>query len=206
MIEYMRADENLGACSPWIFNSEGYIQIPKKFPSLCGVIFCLPIFKFYPKKLLLQETLMHTPPGHCTPVEWIDGCSIFIRKKVFNDVNGFDESFTMFAEEKDLCQRIIKAGWGKMIVIHEAKLLHYGGKSSESNPGVKHIDYWVSELMYFRKHNSKIKTFILKISILLCYIWLYTILQLKMAKNFTNLYSHIFLETIKRVYKFRVFL
>lgn len=205
MIECMRADEYLGGCSPWIFNSKGYVQIPRKFPDLWGLIFCLPIFKRYPKKLLLRDTILYRPQGSSTTVEWIDGCSMFIRKTAFDEINGFDESFTMFAEEKDLCKRMIKAGFGKMIVLHDAKLLHYGGKSSENNPSVKHIDFWVSELRFLRKHSSKINTYILKISILICYVWLYTILQLKLTKKFTKIYSRIFWETIKRVNAFRVY-
>ena len=204
MINYMRADKSLGGCSPWITDAEGYVQIPKKFPSLRGVAYCLPIFKKYPKKLLEKETLLRKPFGDFTQVEWIDGCSIFTRKEIFKQINGFDEDFTMFAEEKDLCRRMKKAGWGKMIVVHDAKLLHYGGRSTENNPIVKHVDYWFGELLYFRKHHSKLKTQILKISILSCYTWLCFVIQIGISKRFRKDYLNLFLKTIKRVHEFKI--
>ncbi|HQW70593.1 MAG: glycosyltransferase family 2 protein [Saprospiraceae bacterium] len=204
MINYMRGDKSLGGCSPWISNAEGYVQIPKKFPSLGGVAFCLPIFKKYPKKFLEKETLLRMPLGDFTLVEWIDGCSIFTRKEIFELINGFDEDFTMFAEEKDLCMRMKKAGWGKMIVVHDAKLLHYGGRSTENNQIVKHVDYWFGDLLYFRKHHSKLETQILKISILLCYTWLCFVIQFGISKRFGKDYFDIFLKTIKIVSEFKI--
>lgn len=204
LIKYMKEDKSLGACSPWISNAEGYVQIPRKFPSLRGVAYCLPIFKKYPRKLLEKETLLRKPFGDFTLVEWIDGCCIFTRKEIFQLINGFDENFTMFAEEKDLCRRMKKAGWGKMIVVHNAQLLHYGGKSTENNPSVRHVDYWFGDLLYFKKHHSKLETYILKISILLCYTWLCFVIYLGKSKRFGKEHLDIFVKTIRKVHEFKI--
>ena len=42
---------------------------------------------------------------------WASGACLFIRKEVFTNLNGFDESFFNHMEEIDLCWRILKSGF-----------------------------------------------------------------------------------------------
>ncbi len=39
------------------------------------------------------------------------GCGVAIRKHAYIDAGGYDESFLYYAEEHDLCARLIAAGW-----------------------------------------------------------------------------------------------
>ena len=52
------------------------------------------------------------------------------KKSALDKVNGFDEKFAMFTEDKDICYRILKKGGKKiyckdMIVIHQARFRSY---------------------------------------------------------------------------------
>ena len=71
--------------------------------------------------------------------DYITGCCLFISKKNFIKLNGFDESFNMYCEDVDLCIRGQKLGM-KCYYISNSKLWHgvsssYGGHYSFS----KHI-------------------------------------------------------------------
>ena len=70
---------------------------------------------------------------------YITGCCLFISKKSFVKLNGFDESFNMYGEDVDLCIRGQKLGM-ESYYISNSKLWHsvsssYGGHYSVS----KHI-------------------------------------------------------------------
>lgn len=47
------------------------------------------------------------------------GCGVLIRRDLLLSVGGFDETFEYYAEEYDLCARLIACGWGMR---HDARL------------------------------------------------------------------------------------
>ena len=61
-------------------------------------------------------------------VDVVTGCFFLIRRDFWNDLNGFDKAFFMYAEEADLCARAAKAG-AKPMVTSEATIIHHGGAS-----------------------------------------------------------------------------
>jgi GT2 family glycosyltransferase len=62
------------------------------------------------------------------PVPWLSGACLMVRRAVWEDAGGFDESFFLYAEETDLQRRITAMGWE----IHwapEFVVTHIGGSS-----------------------------------------------------------------------------
>jgi len=65
---------------------------------------------------------------------WASGACLFIRSKVFKELNGFDASFFAHMEEIDLCWRVKNAGY-KVMYNGNSKVYHVGGATlSNSNP------------------------------------------------------------------------
>lgn len=65
---------------------------------------------------------------------WASGACMFIRKKVFDTLAGFDEAFFAHMEEIDLCWRSQNAGY-KVVFTPESKVYHVGGATlDKSNP------------------------------------------------------------------------
>ena len=60
---------------------------------------------------------------------WASGACFFIRKDIFNSLNGFDESFFSHMEEIDLCWRILKQN-SKVRYIHNSTVFWGGGDST----------------------------------------------------------------------------
>jgi GT2 family glycosyltransferase len=86
-------------------------------------------------------------------VGMIIGAHLFIRKEIFELLEGFDPHFFMYLEDTDLCLRIKKAGY-KLTSVPQAKIIHYQGKSSLI--GSKLIMESTSFIYYFKKHNSSL--------------------------------------------------
>ena len=60
------------------------------------------------------------------PIFWASGAALFIRAKIFHDMNGFDEYFFAHQEEIDLCWRIQLSGY-KIYSCPASVIYHVGG-------------------------------------------------------------------------------
>jgi N-acetylglucosaminyl-diphospho-decaprenol L-rhamnosyltransferase len=76
----------------------------------------------------MKRFLTGTRPAVGGPVSWLSGACLMVRRAVWEDVGGFDESFFLYAEETDLQSRITALGWE----IHwepDFVVTHIGGSS-----------------------------------------------------------------------------
>jgi len=70
-------------------------------------------------------------PHHTrTEAPWVSGAVFLVERTAFEAVNGFDESYFMYFEDVDLCQRLRVRGH---VVIYDPaiEVLHYGGASAK---------------------------------------------------------------------------
>lgn len=84
-------------------------------------------------------------------VDWVSGASMFIKKAVFDEIGGFDESFFMYGEDMDLCARAKDLGY-EIIYSPELSIRHSGGKSRE-NFFKQKIQFFKSSLYYLYKRS-----------------------------------------------------
>lgn len=85
-------------------------------------------------------------------VEAVAGAAILVRKEAFEKVGGFDENFFLYFEENDLCRRIKKQG-GRIVYFPEAKIIHFGGKSTvDCQSAIR--EFRKSRGYFFRKHHG----------------------------------------------------
>ena len=73
------------------------------------------------------------PLDRVQEVGWISGSCMMFRRSSFDQVNGFDESFFMYAEDVDVCRRLAEAGWSTLYV-PAARVVHVQGVSSARHP------------------------------------------------------------------------
>lgn len=86
-----------------------------------------------------------------TPVDWVSGAALFIRKDLFNKLGGFDERFFMYFEDADLCRRV-KARKLKILRSDAMEFEHAGGRSFEKSENLQKRYYYASQDAYFKKH------------------------------------------------------
>lgn len=66
--------------------------------------------------------------GSPRPVPAVTGCCCMIRRDLWRDLGGFDESFFLFGEDVDLNLRIRRRG-GRVLLVPSARFIHEGGAS-----------------------------------------------------------------------------
>lgn len=84
-------------------------------------------------------------------VGWILGAAIFIKKNLFEEINGFDKDYFMFFEELDLCKRVVKEGY-KIIYYHSIKINHIGSVSGKKNYFLYTVRTYASKKIFIEKH------------------------------------------------------
>ncbi len=72
---------------------------------------------------------------------WATGACMFIRKKVYDDLGGFDEDYFAHQEEVDLCWRAQNEGY-KVYYVGASEVLHLGGSTlSNMNPKKTYLNF-----------------------------------------------------------------
>jgi hypothetical protein len=72
---------------------------------------------------------------------WASGACLFIRSKVFNELNGFDESFFAHMEEIDLCWRAKNLDYN-IKYCGKSSIYHVGGATlSNTNPKKTYLNF-----------------------------------------------------------------
>jgi GT2 family glycosyltransferase len=64
--------------------------------------------------------------------DWISGSVVWMRRDLYQSLNGFFEGFWMYYEDVDICKRVSKAG-GKIIHLNNITIEHNHGGSSRIN-------------------------------------------------------------------------
>ncbi len=85
-------------------------------------------------------------------VDVITGCFFLTPRSLWEELEGLDETFFMYAEEADYCIRAIKKGY-QPIVTPDARIIHHGGVS-EANFSGKMIKLLKGKSELINKHTK----------------------------------------------------
>lgn len=83
-----------------------------------------------------QENKLHQTEG---PSGYIIGCSLLIKKNIFNLIEGFDENFFMYGEESDVCWRTWLYGYS--VMYNPASIVYHIGAASRKDALVTGAEY-----------------------------------------------------------------
>jgi len=91
------------------------------------------------------------------PVEWISGACLLVRRTVIEQVGPLNETWFMYAEDMEWCQRISAGGW-QLFHVPAAVVEHHLGASTDQNEAVSGM--WVRSLRSYyisRTHPSRLQ-------------------------------------------------
>lgn len=171
LVRFMDTHPEAGVCGPKNLNSDLTLQHNcHHFPSLTQVLTeYLQLRRFFPKNRYFgREHMSYWNYDETKEVDWITGCSLFIRSEIFKKIGLLDEKYFMYSEECDFCYRM-KINNLKTFFYPCAAIIHYGGQSSLvqnqhkvfSKTITKH--FFKSRYRFFRKNYGEIREFYLRI-------------------------------------------
>lgn len=156
-------DSSIGIIGPKLINADGSLQLSYgKLPSVFVEFADKLFYNLVDKKNKLVLNYLKKKYVKKEFAGWVTGAALFIKKKLFLEMNGFDESFFMYFEDKDLCKRVNDSG-KKVVFFPESSLIHLRGASlNEPNREFLNKKYRESQLIYYKKHKTKFEQILLK--------------------------------------------
>lgn len=124
IVQLMESDETIGACQPKILS--WYKPDCFEYAGACGGYLDVLGYPFSRGRVF---DVCEKDEGQYNSVQkifWATGAAMFVRSKVFHELNGFDASFFAHMEEIDLCWRMQLAGYA-IYVQPLSVVYHVGG-------------------------------------------------------------------------------
>lgn len=152
LVEALESDGKIGIAGPLLVGASGQPE-----EEHCG-------FQKSPLSLIGSKLRQSRNPAAASgekEVDWISGGAMMIRKDLFEDLGGFDESYFMYFEDVDLCFRTKKKG-RKIVVLPESKVIHKSGQSFSDSREKKRY-YYNSQDYYIKKNFGLLWAWFVKI-------------------------------------------
>lgn len=160
--DYLTQHQDVGAVSPRITFRDGSYQLSGgKLPSLVTELIDKIRYGLDRKWHHIFGILYNKQYSTTQEMGWLTGACLMMRRDVFEQIGGFDESFFMYFEDKDICKRVHEAGW-KVVYYPHTSLIHLLGGSSSGVKKSTDTYYRDSQLHYYQKHLGKFQTAVLK--------------------------------------------
>jgi N-acetylglucosaminyl-diphospho-decaprenol L-rhamnosyltransferase len=127
-----------GLVAPVVLNPESRIEDSAR---------CFPTFR----SLLLRNIIRKKAPDYEIGKEiifpdWVAGMFLFIPKRIFEEMEGFDERYFLYFEDVDLCARLRLAGYA-VLVDPAVRIFHDAGRKSHFN--IKHLVWHVTSMIKY---------------------------------------------------------
>jgi GT2 family glycosyltransferase len=133
---YLDQHPTVGVVGPKLVHPDGRLQSScSSFPHpLLPLVKSKGLTRLIRRIPVLRDRALDTWP-HDQPrrVPWVVGAALFIRRRAFEAVGGFDESFHLYFEEPDLCRRMLLAGWETHFA-PVTDVIHVEGASTQQRP------------------------------------------------------------------------
>lgn len=112
-------------------------------------------------------------------VEILVGAFMLIKRKVYNEVKGFDESYFMYGEDIDLSYKILNKGYQNYYYA-DSQVIHYKGESIQKDTERLHNFHEAMQIFYKEHFRiNKIYDFVMNIGIKFWYMLKFFGLQKK---------------------------
>jgi N-acetylglucosaminyl-diphospho-decaprenol L-rhamnosyltransferase len=154
--EFFGKHPKVGVAGPRILDSDGELQLSARrdISAISGFLGRTSLLtRLFPKSSLVKSQFPAvTDQSHPSPVDWVSGACMVIRRDALKEIGPLDERFFMYFEDADLCRRARAAGWLVYYLPH-VEIIHQTGASSRSKPRA----IWTlhkSAFLYHRKHGA----------------------------------------------------
>ena len=130
IVERFETEEKLGALQPKILD----LKNPNRFEYAGAAGGFLDRFAYPYCRGRIFNTLESDEGQYddFIDLDWASGACLFIRKRIFDELNGFDTDYFAHQEEIDLCWRIRKSGY-RINYESRSSVLHLGGGTLKSH-------------------------------------------------------------------------
>jgi N-acetylglucosaminyl-diphospho-decaprenol L-rhamnosyltransferase len=157
LAETLDADSSAGVAGPRIVDEKGDVDFSiRRFPRLASTYAqALFVHRLLPRMPwvdeVVRETSCYREPG---AAEWLSGACLLVRRELLERMDGFDEGFFLYCEDKDLCRRAWNLGYSVRFE-PSAVATHVGGGGGSAPRGGLLPVLATSRVRYAFKHSRR---------------------------------------------------
>ncbi len=149
---FLTEHDDVGVLGPYVINPGGSDQ-----GSVSSFITVGSLIRFFfPSSAIFQSGFAKKAniPDKTKEVDILKGCAVALRRKVFDQIGGWDESYFLYAEERELCYAAKNLGY-KNYFLRSAPIMHIGGASTSlENYAAQQIIQQQSSLQFLQRHHG----------------------------------------------------
>jgi len=173
LVRYLDRHPAVGLVGPRLLNPDGSPQSSRRrFPTWgTALVESTPLQPLLPQLGLLRRYyVLDRSDDEAQPVDWVSGACMLARRVALTQVRGFDPGYFMYSEELDLCRRLRATGW-EIGYEPAARVIHYGGQSSDQDIPARHIRFNRAKLHYFARWHGRGAAAALRLWLCALYAW-----------------------------------
>ena len=159
LAEYPRT----GVAGPQLLNPDGTWQPSRRrFPTVGGTLVRRTPLRalFSPMERQRRHYLLDERPTEPVEADWMLGGFLMLRRRMLEELGGFDTGFRMYGEEIDLCYRAAKAGWERWYVPQAVVRHRWDALTDERLLTRRTLWHWRGIARFVRKHPERLKALI----------------------------------------------
>ena len=125
-VAHFEANGDVGIIGLDLINPDGSLQYSaRRFYSLLDIVIRRSPLKNIPpfSRFNRQHLMMDTPRRSAFDCDWVMGTGLMIRRELFEQLGGLDETYFLYMEDVDLCARCQLAGY-KVQVLPQVQYVH----------------------------------------------------------------------------------
>jgi N-acetylglucosaminyl-diphospho-decaprenol L-rhamnosyltransferase len=156
--EFAEEHPRAGIVGPELRHGDGTLNPSRRrFPTVGGTI-----VRRTPLRRVLGDTQrahygLDEHPTEPVQADWLLGAFLLLRRKMLDELGGFDEGFRLYGEDIDLAYRAAKAGWERWYV-PEAKAVHTHQAVTDRKLLTRQtLWHWRGIARFVRKHPERLK-------------------------------------------------
>lgn len=159
MVEFADAHPEAGVVGCKVFHPDGSLQRTCfMYPSILNMFLAASyLYKLFPRSRFFgREVMTWWDFDEVRQVQAVCGCCSLIRREAINQVGLMDETYFFYGDESDWCYRFEKGGW-KNLFTPSARIIHYGGATTNRMPDRFKLQLFGSYLIFMRAHTSTVR-------------------------------------------------
>jgi len=156
--KFMEAHPRCGVAGPRMVFPDGSPQPSRRrFPTVGGTI----VRRTPLRKVVHQRRHYHLDepdPDGPVQVDWMLGGFLLLRRRMLDELGGFDSGFRLYGEDIDLQYRAMRAGWERWYV--PAAVVRHEHKALTDRRWLtrRTIWHWRGILRFVRKHPERLRS------------------------------------------------
>jgi len=159
LLAFARNHDRLGIAGPQLTYPDGRWQPSRRqYPTVAGTLVRRTPLRliFNPMERQRAHYQLDVRPTEPAPADWMLGAFLLLRRRMLDEIGGFDEGFRLYGEDIDLCYRAGRAGWERWYV-PSARVVHrYAAVIDERFFTRRTVWHFRGMVRFVRKHPERL--------------------------------------------------